>query len=98
MAVYVDPLVNWGAIARARGLRHTTWCHLTADTPDELHAFAAALGLRRAWFQHGEDWRWHYDITPSKRAAAVRRGAVELDRAGMAALFAARRRAERRTP
>lgn len=25
--------------------------HLTADTLDELHAFAARLGLKRVWFQ-----------------------------------------------
>jgi hypothetical protein len=27
------------------------WSHLTADTTDELHAFAARLGMRRSWFQ-----------------------------------------------
>jgi hypothetical protein len=91
MTVYVDPLVDWGTLATARGPRHTVWCHLTADTQDELHAFAAALGLRRSWFQHAGDWRWHYDITAPKRATALRHGAVELDRAAMAAVFAARR-------
>jgi len=27
------------------------WSHLTADTTEELHAFAARLGMRRDWFQ-----------------------------------------------
>jgi Protein of unknown function (DUF4031) len=91
MAVYVDPLVDWGAIARARGLRHTVWCHLTADTPDELHAFARRLGLRRSWFQHPDDTRWHYDITAPKREAALRMGALDLTRAEMGRVFLARR-------
>ena len=82
MAVYVDETRDWTLIARARGLRHTHWCHLTADTEAELHAFAAKLGLRRSWFQKksDRDYRWHYDIVPSKRAQAVRLGAVEVDR------------------
>lgn len=37
----------------------------------ELHAFAARLGLRRAWFQ-GD----HYDIPADVREAAVALGAV----------------------
>lgn len=82
MSVYVDEIRDWGLIARARGLRHTHWCHLTADTEEELHAFAARLGLRRSWFQKksDRDYRWHYDIVPSKRAQAVRLGAQEVDR------------------
>ncbi|MBT2429419.1 DUF4031 domain-containing protein [Streptomyces sp. ISL-112] len=82
MAVYVDEVRDWTLIARARGLRHTHWCHLTADTEEELHAFAARLGLKRAWFQKKSerDYRWHYDVTPNKRALAVRLGAQEVDR------------------
>ncbi|MFD7109117.1 DUF4031 domain-containing protein [Streptomyces microflavus] len=82
MTVYVDEVRDWTLIARARGLRHTHWCHLTADTEEELHAFAARLGLRRSWFQKKSerDYRWHYDITPNKRALAVRLGAREVDR------------------
>lgn len=82
MTVYVDEVRDWTLIARARGLRHTHWCHLTADTEAELHAFAARLGLRRSWFQKksDRDYRWHYDVTPNKRALAVRLGAQEVDR------------------
>lgn len=82
VTVYVDEVRDWTLIARARGLRHTHWCHLTADTEAELHAFAARLGLRRSWFQKksDRDYRWHYDVTPNKRALAVRLGAQEVDR------------------
>lgn len=51
--------------------------HLTADTEDELHAFAALVGLRREWFQSHR--LWHYDITTaSKRRRAIRAGAVRV--------------------
>ena len=49
MTVYVDEVRDWTLIAKARGLRYTHWCHLTAGTEAELHAFAARLGLRRSW-------------------------------------------------
>jgi hypothetical protein len=48
--------------------------HLTADTLEELHAFAKRLGLKREWFQ--EHWSApHYDLTPGKRARALELGA-----------------------
>lgn len=95
MTVYVDEIRDWTIIAKARRLRHTHWCHLTADTEPELHEFAAKLGLRRAWFQKksDRDYRWHYDVTPPKRAQAVRLGAVEIDRHQVVKLMDARRAA-----
>ncbi|MEU7240268.1 DUF4031 domain-containing protein [Streptomyces sparsogenes] len=95
MTVYVDEVRDYTLIAKARRLRHTHWCHLTADTEQELHEFAKRLGLRRSWFQKksDRDYRWHYDITPPKRAQAVRLGAVEIDRRGVVALMDARRAA-----
>jgi len=93
MAVYVD-----APIWHARGRR---WCHLTADTSDELHAFADALGLRRAWFQArpGQPWKDHYDLPDWARAEAVAQGAVAISRreAGER-LIAARRAAVRSRP
>ena len=55
-------------------------CHMTADSLDELHAFAARLGLRRAWFQnhHKNPRYWHYDLVASKRRMALAYGAKEL--------------------
>jgi len=47
MTVYVD---DFGIPARVSGIKGR-WSHLIADTEDELHAFAARLGLRREWFQ-----------------------------------------------
>jgi hypothetical protein len=72
MAVYVDKLRNWG-------WKLGPSSHLITDGPnEELHAFAAKLGLRRSWFQPAASGL-HYDLTASKRALAVRFGAVELE-------------------
>lgn len=79
MSVYVDALIPWGRVRG--GGSATEWCHLIADTLDELHAFAARIGMRRSWFQSAAQHRVdHYDLTPSRRAAAVRLGAIECDR------------------
>ncbi|HVC71869.1 MAG TPA: DUF4031 domain-containing protein [Acidimicrobiales bacterium] len=74
MTVYVD---DWRQPATV-GPVTARWSHLTADSTEELHAFAEALGMRRAWFQgHQHDpLRDHYDITDRLRDEAVARGAV----------------------
>ena len=72
MSVYVDePL--WEHRGRM-------WCHLTADTVDELHAFAQRLGLPRRAFQSrpGRPWVDHYDLPETWRPLAIERGAVPL--------------------
>lgn len=71
MAVYVDQSRDWG-------WRLGPSCHLIADTLDELHAFAARIGMKRSWFQNKASGP-HYDLTVGKRAQAVALGAVELD-------------------
>lgn len=67
MAVYVDRLADYG------GRR---WCYMIADSPDELHDVAARIGLKRDWFRPASFP--HYDLSPSKRALAVRHGAIEV--------------------
>lgn len=73
MPVYVDELRQWPT--KIRCFKPGS-CHLTADTLEELHAFAKKLGLRREWFQAHRIAN-HYDLTPSKRVLAVKLGAVE---------------------
>jgi hypothetical protein len=54
-----------------------------ADTVEELHKEAAALGLRRAWFQQPPKASWeHYDVSLSVKAQAIARGAVLTDKYG----------------
>jgi hypothetical protein len=69
MPVYVDQPMTWAKL-------YKNYCHMYADTVDELHAMAAKLGLRRSWFQADIDHP-HYDIASSKRRLAIQYGAVE---------------------
>lgn len=50
------------------------WCHLTADTEEELHGFACALGLRFAWYQYPKTNYPHYDTV--KFSQAIHLGAI----------------------
>lgn len=71
MAVYVDNVkVKW---------RGRLWCHLVADSVEELHAFARQLGLQRNWFQNAASYP-HYDVTVEVRQKALNVGAIEGDR------------------
>lgn len=78
MPVYVDPLLD---TPPSKKWPYPQSCHLTADSDDELHTFAAKLGLKRAWFQGAgkpNQSMHHYDLTASKRVQAVKLGAKEL--------------------
>jgi hypothetical protein len=74
--------------------RGTRWSHLASDHDlDELHAFAARLGLRREWFQ-GD----HYDLPEDRWDEAVSLGATPIDSAELVRrLIAAGLRRPRRT-
>lgn len=67
-------------------------CHMFADTLDELHAMADAIGIQRKWFQSPPAASWeHYDISLGKKDLAIARGAVLTDRYG-ASYFVAKQR------
>ncbi len=72
----VDGIQNY----EAPGLRHKQWSHLVSTVgEDELHAFAARLGLKRAWAQlRPMASAAHYDVVPANRALALRLGAREV--------------------
>lgn len=71
VAVYVDT-----AIIVRHGRR---WAHLLGDSLQELHAFAALLGLPRHAFENKLSGA-HYDLTQAMREQALRLGAVPLSR------------------
>ena len=78
MPVYLDPMIDW---KRRIGRAGPRWCHMIADTLEELHAMADRIGLRRTWFQ-GRASMPHYDIGSDRiRALAIAEGAVECDQA-----------------
>ncbi|MFF8310809.1 DUF4031 domain-containing protein [Streptomyces lydicus] len=66
MAIYIDRPI-WPGHGRM-------WSHLVSDESfDELHAFAARIGVPRRAFE-----RDHYDLPEERYADAVRAGAVEV--------------------
>lgn len=63
MTIYIDP-PNWPGHGRL-------WSHLVSDSSyDELHAFAAELGIPRRAFE-----RDHYDVIADRYDSALRAGA-----------------------
>lgn len=95
MTVYIDGLFE-ATPENAQAKRHgTRWCHMIADSDEELHAFADRLGLKRAWFQQraNQPWQNHYDLVPSKRLLAVRLGAKEIDSHEFGNMLIVRRKA-----
>jgi hypothetical protein len=85
MAVYVDDSrIRW---------RGREWSHLIADTTEELHAFAARLGLARALFHRSpaRPWKDHYDIPEAKRQVAIGGGAKPITSREAAEMLRAKR-------
>lgn len=82
MAIYVDELRDYRGLI-GRGLPGE-WCHMVTDGGlEELHEFAALLGIQRCRFQD-HPRHPHYDLLPASRALAVALGAVEVTTREMA--------------
>ena len=99
MTVYVDNFRSPAAVGHIKA----RWSHLTADTVEELHEFAARLGQRREWFQDrckhakcptldGACVHFHYDVVDRKRTSAIAMGAEAIDIRDMGAIMSVRRR------
>ena len=69
MTVYVDRLMDYG-------WRLGPSCHMFADTLEELHAMAKAIGMKYSWFQDKPALP-HYDLVESRRKRAIAQGAIE---------------------
>lgn len=89
MTVYVDD----SFIPAKVGRYSSRWCHLMADTTEELVTFAKRLGLKPSYIQHPGKPVEHFDVTESKRAQALRMGAVEIGWRDTVPLIKAKRRA-----
>lgn len=91
VAVYVDDWRQPATVGPVEG----RWSHLLADTEEELHAFAARLGLRRAWFQRSRRHPAfdHYDVTDDLRREAISLGAAAISWRQAGRMLRGRRRA-----
>lgn len=71
MSVYVDNMeAPFGRMVM---------CHMWADTYPELLHMVDVIGVDRKWVQHPPKASWvHFDIALSKRALAIKAGAIEL--------------------
>ena len=71
MAIYVD-------FVRIEFKGHR-WCHMLADTLQELHEFAALIDVDARLFHRHASYP-HYDITVQMRETALAQGAIPADR------------------
>jgi hypothetical protein len=61
---------------------------MLADSEEELHRFAASIGIHRLLYQGPPKTSApHYDITGLERARALRFGAIACDRERIVAVF-----------
>lgn len=85
MAVYVDDMQ--AAFGRMK------MCHMIADTTEELLVMADRIGVARKWLQKRGTYHEHFDIALSKRALAVKAGAIEITRRKLFEIIQTRRAA-----
>ncbi len=87
MPVFVDDMYRYpmGRFGRLK------MSHMIADTEEELHQMADKIGVSRRWYQ-GD----HYDVGMTKRAKAIRYGAVEISMRELGKRVVARRGRESR--
>lgn len=64
---------------------------MLADTDEELHTMADAIGVKRRWHQCPGTIRSHYDIALSKRKLAVEAGAIQISMLEVGRMMQARR-------
>ncbi len=78
--IYVDkiyPRIPRTGQARRYGEK---WCHLWADSVDELLQFVKKINLNPAYIQKSKRHDFiHFDLTPNKRKLAIRKGATEIN-------------------
>lgn len=76
MSVYVDDALQEAQLSHGRRTLYARWSHLLADDTAELVAFGRQLDLRSSWLQAADTPQEHFDVTASKRSAALRLGAT----------------------
>jgi hypothetical protein len=86
VTVYVDDMytIPMGRFGRMK------MSHMIATTDDELHAMADRIGVARRWYQ-----RDHYDVSITKRAAAIAFGATPVTMRQLGIMIMIRRKSGR---
>lgn len=74
MAVYVDDMSDYGA-GEFRGMKMS---HMIADSKEELLQMADKIGVQRKWIQKEGTFQEHFDICLSKKAKALKAGAIQI--------------------
>jgi hypothetical protein len=72
--VYVDELRYYPKTVQIYG---HYWCHMWADSLEELLEFAKKIGLKPHWLQK-KGLLIHFDLPPSRRDRALENGAVSM--------------------
>ena len=75
--IYVDEIRGYVVLDKAARRWGSNWCHLWTDPGNEaeLNEMADRIKLNRKYFQNKKGFP-HYDLIESKRALAVKAGAV----------------------
>lgn len=71
MAIYVDFMQ-----IEFKGYK---WCHMLADSLQELHEFAAYIEIDKRLFHRNASYP-HYDVTVQMREIALKHGAIPANR------------------
>lgn len=53
-------------------------CHMVADTTEELLDMVDKIGVQRKWIQYPNTYNEHFDICLSKKAKALKIGAIAI--------------------
>ena len=87
MAVYVDNMSD----TKMGQYGQMKMSHMIADTRQELFEMADKIGVARKWLQNINTPREHFDISLSKKSAAIQNGAVAITMRELAKITRARR-------
>jgi hypothetical protein len=74
------------------GYRGMVMCHCIADSTEELLQMMDKIGVQRKWIQKAGTRYEHFDICLSKRALAIKNGAIEISQMELGRKIVARRK------
>jgi hypothetical protein len=74
--IYVDRIQKT-KYNKFSAFNYYSFCHLTADSLDELLEFGKLIGLKEIWLHESNKGVKHFDITLNKRKQALKLGAKE---------------------